>query len=153
EIMRTTTTGGLHESLNRKLGEVYAPNHPVAVEYRTVDGTASPEIARVAEEVGADLIVMGSHGRTGLRRLLAGSVARDVLRAARCAVLALRGHEHRPGVAGIRTILHPTDFSRASEAALGVARSLARDLGARLIVLHILPFDIYLEGRMAAEFD
>ena len=52
-----------------------------------------------------------------------------------------------------QVILHPTDFSRESEAALTVARSLARDLGAQLRILHVLPFDIYPEARFADELD
>ena len=47
-------------------------------------------ITDYAEEVGADVIVMPSHGRTGLRRLLIGSVAERVLRLAHCPVLVLR---------------------------------------------------------------
>jgi nucleotide-binding universal stress UspA family protein len=57
------------------------------VETRLRLGHAAAEILRAAEEVGADLIVMGTHGRTGLRRLLTGSVAEAVLRRARCPVL------------------------------------------------------------------
>lgn len=47
-------------------------------------------IARVAENVGADLIVMGSHGRRGLEKLVLGSVAQRVLQAARMPVLVVR---------------------------------------------------------------
>jgi nucleotide-binding universal stress UspA family protein len=45
---------------------------------------------RVAEEGGCDLIVMGTHGRTGLRRLVMGSVAEEVLREAPCPVLSVK---------------------------------------------------------------
>ena len=48
----------------------------------------------LAEELGCDLIALGTHGRTGLDRLLAGSVAEAVLRRARCPVLALRSPPH-----------------------------------------------------------
>lgn len=133
--------------------EFYVPIHPLDVEYLTSEGRAATEILRLAGAIGADLIAMGTHGRTGLRRLLAGSVATDVLRGSRCAVLALRSHDHPQVAAKLRVILYPTDFSKASEAALDVARSLARDQGARLIVLHVAPVDIYLEARLAAELD
>jgi len=53
-------------------------------------GDAAGEILRVAEEVNADLIVMGTHGRTGLPRLLMGSVAEKVLRRALCPVLVVK---------------------------------------------------------------
>src|SRR5262249_19612981 len=77
-----------------------------------------------------------------------GSIAEGVLRKARCPVLALRGREERRGEEPIRVVLHPTDFSERSESALRVARLLARDHGARLIVLHVTPPDIVLEGRV-----
>jgi nucleotide-binding universal stress UspA family protein len=97
--------------------------------------------------------VMGTHGRTGLRRLMAGSVASTVLAEAPCSVLALRTGQDRHNTHELRVILHPTDFSNASKAARRVARSVARDHGARLIVLHVAPVNIYLEGRLAEEFD
>jgi universal stress protein A len=53
-------------------------------------GQSAEEIVRLATERKADLIVMGTHGRTGLARLLAGSVAESVLRTAPCPVLAVR---------------------------------------------------------------
>ncbi|MGP0063750.1 MAG: universal stress protein [Isosphaeraceae bacterium] len=141
-----------HEALMRQLREVYAPNHPVDVEYRTNKGDAAEEILRMAEKIGADLIVMGTHGRRGLRRLLAGSVATTVLRGAHCAVLALRSHD-RPREAGeVQVILHPTDLSESSDAVLRVGRSLARDLGSRLVLLHVVPIP-NLPGEWALPVD
>lgn len=54
-------------------------------------GDAGHRIAEVAEKLNADLIVMPSHGRSGIQRLLIGSVAERVLRLAHCPVLVLRG--------------------------------------------------------------
>ncbi len=68
----------------------------VSVEHRLVEGDAAREIVRVANEVGCDLIVMGSHGRTGLQRLVFGSVTEQVLRKARCPVMTVKiPHEAR----------------------------------------------------------
>jgi len=53
-------------------------------------GKPPDEILRVAREEGMDLIVMGTHGRTGLRHVLLGSVAEAVVRAAPCPVLTIR---------------------------------------------------------------
>src|SRR5262249_7953655 len=55
-----------------------------------VEGDPGREILRAARETGADLIVMGTHGRTGLTRLLTGSVAEKVLRKAPCPVLTVK---------------------------------------------------------------
>lgn len=63
---------------------------PVLYEMRTVDGEPAPEIVRMAQLESADLIVMANSGRSGLRRVLLGSVAEAVIRTAPCPVLTLR---------------------------------------------------------------
>ena len=62
----------------------------VAWEKRTEEGRAGLEIARQAEQIHADLIVMGTHGRTGLAYMLLGSVAEKVVRTVSCPVLTIR---------------------------------------------------------------
>jgi nucleotide-binding universal stress UspA family protein len=62
----------------------------VLVEHRLREGDAAQEILRTAGEVGCDLIVMGTHGRTALGRVLMGSVAEAVMRRADCLVLTIR---------------------------------------------------------------
>jgi len=62
---------------------------PLETEVQVVTGMAKHEVVRVAEEIGADLIVIGSHGRHGIQLLL-GSTANGVLHQARCDVLAVR---------------------------------------------------------------
>jgi len=63
----------------------------VPLEHRMLEGDAAPAIVEAARETGADLIVMGTMGRTGLTRLVMGSVAEEVLRSAPCPVLTVRG--------------------------------------------------------------
>jgi nucleotide-binding universal stress UspA family protein len=137
----------------RKMAQMYAPSYPIEVEYRTRQGHAADSILDTAREIGSDLIVLGTHGRTGLRRLIAGSIASSVLHRAQCPVLALRAQDGSPRADEIGVILHPTDFSSSSETAQVVARSLARDLGARLVILHVIPVETAMEGTMAAEVD
>ena len=59
-------------------------------------GNAADEILEVAREVGADLLFIGSHGKTGVERLLLGSVSERVVREAKCPVMVVRhkGYEH-----------------------------------------------------------
>jgi nucleotide-binding universal stress UspA family protein len=76
--------------LKRQLDQLPVPDSTVAVERRLEEGDAVPDILRVAQETGADLIVMGTHGRTGLGRLLMGSVAEQVVRKAPCPVLTVK---------------------------------------------------------------
>ena len=58
------------------------------------EGPAPTVILEAADEFGADLIVMGTHGRTGIKRLLLGSVAELVLRRANCPVLTVKEESH-----------------------------------------------------------
>jgi nucleotide-binding universal stress UspA family protein len=67
------------------------PDEPaVQTEYETREGDAVHEIVQFAADRACDLIVLGTHGRTGLRRLLMGSVAEGVLRRAGCPVLTVK---------------------------------------------------------------
>jgi universal stress protein A len=75
----------------RRMLEKVVPAHAaVAYEYRLEPGSPAETIVRIAREEGADLIVMGTHGRTGMSRMLMGSVAEAVVRKAPCPVLTLR---------------------------------------------------------------
>jgi universal stress protein A len=77
-------------ALMEKLHKVRADDAGIPVEHRMEKGVPADEIIRVAQEIGSDLIVLGTHGRTGLQRLLMGSVAEVVLRRATCPVLAVK---------------------------------------------------------------
>jgi nucleotide-binding universal stress UspA family protein len=81
------------ETLQKLLDDIVPPDSSVRVERRLVMGDPAAEIPRVAKEENVDMIVMGTHGRTGLLRLLMGSVAELVVRRAPCAVLTVRQPE------------------------------------------------------------
>jgi nucleotide-binding universal stress UspA family protein len=78
------------EPLRARLQQLRPSDSKVPVEHRLVQGDAATEILRVAGEAKCDLIVMGTHGRTGLGRLLMGSVAEQVVRKASCPVLTVK---------------------------------------------------------------
>lgn len=78
------------EELRRMLGEVLPTDPAVPHEHRLVNGDPATAIVNLAEMEGADLIVMGTHGRTGFSRLLMGSVAELVVRRAQCPVLTIK---------------------------------------------------------------
>jgi nucleotide-binding universal stress UspA family protein len=63
---------------------------------RVLTGYAAEEVLRLAEEEGADLIIMGTHGRKGIDRILFGSVAEKVVKSAKCPVLTIRPAEALP---------------------------------------------------------
>jgi universal stress protein A len=90
EIPLSGDRRAVHEALVKRLRESYVPSRPLRLDYLARDGGTAEQLLAVAEELGYDLIAMGTHGRAGLTRLLAGSVAETVLRKAHCPVLALR---------------------------------------------------------------
>lgn len=73
----------------RSLADVLTPLE-VEAEALVEDGAAAPAILGAADRLGADLVVVGTHGRTGIARLALGSVAETVVRAAACPVLVVR---------------------------------------------------------------
>jgi nucleotide-binding universal stress UspA family protein len=100
--------------------------------HRFADGFPDTALTEVARAIGADLTVVGTHGRTGLKWLLLGSVAQRVVRLAERDVLVARGE---PLEGGYRRICVATDFSPSAERALDLAASLSH-LGAALDLVH-----------------
>ncbi len=80
----------IEDELRERLHSVRPSDPAVAVEHRLCRGDAGTEIIALAQDVKGDLIVMGTHGRAGVGRLLLGSVAEAVLRRAPCPVLTLK---------------------------------------------------------------
>ena len=76
-------------ALQKMLQEIRVPEN-VSVERHLAAGEPAGTIVRFAEENAVDLIVLSTHGRTGLVRLLMGSVAEEVVRRAKCLVLTLK---------------------------------------------------------------
>lgn len=91
-----------------------------------------------ATALHADLVVMGTHGSSGFRRLVLGSVTEKVLRRAACPVLTVppRAHDTRASV--FTRVLVAVDFSPCSLTALDAAVALARESGGTLTLLHVL---------------
>lgn len=73
-----------------QLEQIRPMNPAIPVHHILLDGDPATEIVRYATDAGMDLIVMGTHGRSGLERLLVGSVTEKVLREAPCSVMAVK---------------------------------------------------------------
>lgn len=73
-----------------QLNALETPNADVHAERHFATGAPAEEILREAADLGADLIILGTHGRSGLSRLLMGSVAEQVMRRAACPVLTVK---------------------------------------------------------------
>ncbi len=112
----------------------------VAVETRVSGGFIVEQLLLEAEEYKPDLIVMGTHGRSGVQRLVLGSVAEKILRRAACPVLTVPpAVKVAPATLELpKTILCPLDFSDASLRALEFAMSLAQESDATLILMHVV---------------
>jgi universal stress protein A len=84
----------LYEEAMDRLGNLAPKNwrRNVTIEREVVTGTPAKEIARFAREKEADMIIVGTHGRTGLARVLMGSTAESLLREAPCQVLVVKPH-------------------------------------------------------------
>jgi nucleotide-binding universal stress UspA family protein len=78
------------DELRKSLADVVPADPAVRCQHKLLVGDPATAIVETAEHDNADLIVMGSHGRTGITRLLMGSVAEAVVRRARCPVLTVK---------------------------------------------------------------
>jgi nucleotide-binding universal stress UspA family protein len=78
------------KSLQERLQLIQAPNGTTEVQHQLLVGDTVTAILQIAREQHCDLIVLGTHGRTGLSRVLLGSVAEKVLRKADCPVLVVK---------------------------------------------------------------
>lgn len=118
-------------------------------------GTPATTIIEEAVATTADLIVMGTHGRRGFRRLLIGSVTETVLREAPCPVLTVPPHAPMAstGVVNFRQILCPVDFSPSSLHALGFALDLARQSNGTVTLLNVVEWLAEEGAMLGAPFD
>lgn len=96
-------------------------------------------ILEAEKEVGADLVIMATHGRTGLSHMILGSVAEKVVRETTCPVLVSRQGEHLAGTRPFQKILVPVDITERAEPALRYARQLAEQYQGTVYPLHVVP--------------
>lgn len=125
------------EALDRRAAQL-ATGGVARVDTLLEEGEAYAALARAAEKFGADLLVVGSHGRTGITRVLLGSVAEKIVRHAPCAVLVARkSPESGP-------VVTSTDFSPSAKPGLRAAAVEAARTGSPLIAIHV--FDLAWPG-------
>lgn len=115
----------------------------VSVEYEVAVGKPAEEILRVAQSAPADLIVMSTHGMTGMRKLFFGSTTERVLRETTVPVLATHPADPGPlsladGRGVIRRILVPVDLSAESLHQVRIARAVAEALNVSFIAAHVI---------------
>jgi nucleotide-binding universal stress UspA family protein len=131
----------LRETESRLRG--YIGEQPVKWEPLITRGHTSDEIARLAEEKNADLVIAASHGRSGFKRLVLGSVTERLMRTLACPLLILRSPEtdSRPGMEQkfeLKRILIGCDFSPDSTLAFEHGLSLAQEFESELHLANVI---------------
>jgi len=138
ERMRKRGKSEARERLDEQVGKVKEAGGRVAGVH-AVAGRPDAEIVRLAEELGAGLVVLGSRGFGPLKRAVMGSVSGSVARHAHCPVLVVRGdgrgeENYLPG-----RILLALDGSEDAAAAANAAAEISGAIGSELHVVHALP--------------
>lgn len=123
-----------------KLAEEHLSDTPHDILTRT-SGDPVTGILEAEKELGSDLVVMATHGRTGLTHFILGSVAEKVVRESRMPVLTTRSGEKLGDARPFQKILVPIDIAERSNVALVCARQLAEQFQGTVYPLHIVPSD------------
>lgn len=119
-----------------------------------VAGRTPDEIERLASETGADLVIGATHGRSGLKRLVLGSVTEHLMRRLTCPLLIVRSAEKGPSSADekgikLKKIVVGCDFSPDSELGFQYALSLAQQFQSELHLVHVIEPSVYKELERA----
>ncbi len=149
------------EAAKAHLDELATQLLPEAVRGRAIvrEGPAAYTVISVAKAIKADLIVLSTIGRSGLKRVLLGSTAERIVRHAHCPVLTVRRQANEsampkkpiyPKRLPWRRILVPLDLSMTSLGALKMAVVLAKESGARLLLLNVIEPSPYATGMEGA---
>jgi nucleotide-binding universal stress UspA family protein len=174
-VMRTMPDGGLLTPVNvgklvsaakTHLDDLAARLVPASLRGRTIvrEGNPASEVVAAAKALKADVIVLSNTGRSGFSRIMMGSTAERILRHAHCPVLTVRRQRSGPAMRLLslekplypkdlpwRRILVPLDLSLTSLRALNAAVPLAKQSGARLLLLSVVepnPYPTGMEGAV-----
>ncbi|MCU0559533.1 MAG: universal stress protein [Desulfobacterales bacterium] len=145
----------IRQEADAQLRKMLAP-HPIEWEPLIAVGQPATEIARLVEEKGIDLVISATRGRSGLKRLVLGSVTQRLMRILNCPLLAVQGAEPGPPGAGaarirLKRILIGCDFSTDSALALNYGLSLAQEFEAELHLVHVVEPPVYEEFLSPSE--
>ena len=148
--------GRVYRSLDALARQAFKANARVKTHVRT--GKPFREITKAARELAADLLIMATHGYSGLKHTWLGSTTERVIRRTPCPLLAVRGSEDKTSrlqkPVAIRRIVLATDFSDNSMRAFPLGQSLAARLGARVTLMHVVerfPIDAMLGKELTRD--
>jgi nucleotide-binding universal stress UspA family protein len=147
------TPGQVTDELGRSLQLVGAGD--LAVRLAAEAGETAPVVLAQAAAIDADLVVLGTHGRSGIDGLLLGSMAAKIVAASSGPVLTVPrlAAANRANQVLFKTILCAVDFSPSSLRALSFALALGREAGGTVTLLHVIESFADEEPRAHARFD
>ena len=152
-VSMSTIYEDAHSEAKLRLDQISAQTAGIKSLSHVRHGQVWKNLAGIVDENQIDLIVVGTHGRSGLGKLLLGSVAEDILRHAPCPVLTVgpkvcgraklpaiqkQGHDLCPVELQLRQILFATNFAQYSLYVTQKAVALAEEFQARLTLLHVI---------------
>jgi len=116
-------------------------------------GDPSDVVAEVTRRTGAQRVIVSTHGRTGIKRMVLGSVALQILTRSKVPVCTIGPHCCAPSGTGVKTVLHPSSLGSDAEASAKLALDLAQLHRAELTLLHVItpdsPIEPYLDPQYA----
>lgn len=123
------------DELERLVNETISAE--TAYEVTILEGHPAERILEYAEQQRPDLIVMGSHGRSGFARMRLGSVAENVVQQTSIPTLVVRAPGGKPAPRKISSVLCPVTFDEHADQGILISAALASTTGAHLIVMHV----------------
>ena len=142
----------------QKTLDPFFKSHSLKWELLIRSGQPTEEIATLVEEKKIDLVILATHGRSGLKRFVIGSVTERLLRKLACPLLVVNSlkqphfQSEKQGI-GMKKILVGCDFSRASEKAFQIGLSLAQEFESELHLIHIIAPPVYTDLVASASVD
>ena len=142
-MLESKITEYAHQHLKDLIGDT-----DIEWESLTSVGHTADEIALIAKEKGADLVVSATHGRSGLKRLILGSVTERLMRTLPCPMYIVRTLDREPAAPvtsemKLKRILVGCDFSSDSDLAVQYGLSLAQEFQTELYLAHVLEPTVY----------
>src|SRR5215469_16025565 len=115
-------------------------------------GDPADVVADVTRETGAQRVIVSTHGRTGIKRMVLGSVARRILTKSNVPVCTIGPNCQRPSDTGVKRILHPTSLGPDAGASAKLALDLAQYYRAELTLFHVITADSAMEPCLDPQY-
>ncbi|MEX1187765.1 MAG: universal stress protein [Bacteroidia bacterium] len=137
EAQNNKLSGAVGNKLSLIADEI-SKNHGIKVNTIVTSGRVREEVVRIADEIDADVIIIGTHGVSGLKEFFMGSNAFRIVSEAACPVLSVQNHDNE---VGFNSIVVPIDNSFHSREKLGISVRMAKTFNAKLYICGLRSYD------------